>query len=442
MKNGKCITVAHPGGMPGVIFYPCTIEKNIDAVAFAGSLIQASASNLSNLKVVEAYSTKARRKATLELQYTGKTKELMKSRYYITVDDSNALVMEFNTFARNFKAQKPLLLSILSKIKLRSPPAANAAPPRPKPDLANNPDAPFLFEMVQYSSSDGSCRMTIPRGWNVAAQRGTLMVTSPDGGAGFAFSTADFIGQGNVPYLDSSKLPGLHYNYRSPVEAMALVLQLFGATGISSTARYPNNAQASTMSTYLRRSAESEYAMLTYTDKKGKDCKGFFDVTNLKPLYSGKWGTMYEGVWAPRSQFNRYLLTLVDMWESFSINEGWSDAYIRQGVANLKRLGAETIAKSRQYAEEIRQGNLATFNEKMKSGDYIDYKRSTMIRGQQDWVNGLEGGSVYTSDSDGLKRDGRRVIEGQGANYNNFNGQKYDLVPLDVNREFFDAHRK
>ncbi|MDQ7824131.1 MAG: hypothetical protein RDV48_15120 [Candidatus Eremiobacteraeota bacterium] len=435
-KNGKLITASAPCGLPCIVFYSCTITAEFDAVAFSKAILSTSTKYFSDIKITEAFATKDRKRVTLEFQYTYGSKELDKCRYYVTTEGTSALVMECSATAAEFKKQKPLLISMLSKIKLMSPPQAAAAPA--KPDIRNNPDAPFLYEMVPYTSQDGSCRISIPNGWKVTAGKGAMLVTSPDGGSGFAFSTTNFIGQGNVPYLDSGSLPGLHYSYRGPAESMSLVLGLFGSSNIRYS-RYSNNAQAATVSALLRREAESEYAVMTYTSKKGVNTEGFFDITTMKPLASGQWGVMYEGIWAPRSQYNRYLLTLVDMWESFSINEEWAAEYVRQGVENLKRLAADTIAKSRRYAEEIRQANTAAFQERMRSGDYIDYKRSSMIRGQQDWVSGIEGGSVYTSDSDGLNRDGRRIIEGQGANYHNFDGEKHGLIPLDVNREFFDA---
>jgi len=45
----------------------------------------------------------------------------------------------------------------------------------------------------------------------------------------------------------------------------------------------------------------------------------------------------------------------------------------------------------------------AACDERQKSMDHIDYQRTNYLRGQQDRVSSMEGGSVYHTDSRGTK---------------------------------------
>ena len=92
-----------------------------------------------------------------------------------------------------------------------------------------------------------------------------------------------------------------------------------------------------------------------------------------------------------------------------------------------------------RYAEEMRQGNLASHQERMRSGDFISYKHSTYMRGEQEWVTSVNGGTIVTTDHWGLSVGGRYAAEGPRFNYYNFEGEKYGLIPVDSSREVFDA---
>ena len=92
-----------------------------------------------------------------------------------------------------------------------------------------------------------------------------------------------------------------------------------------------------------------------------------------------------------------------------------------------------------RYAEEMRQSSLAAHQNRMRSGDYISYKFSSYMRGEQDWVTSLEGGTVVTSHHSGLTVNGGTTIEGPPFNYYNFQGEQYGLIPVDSSPEVFQA---
>ncbi len=98
-----------------------------------------------------------------------------------------------------------------------------------------------------------------------------------------------------------------------------------------------------------------------------------------------------------------------------------------------------TSSMMSRYAEEMRQSSLASHQNRMRSSDFISYKFSTYMRGEQDWVTSSEGGTVLTSHRWGLTVNGKTTIEGPAFNYYNFQGEKYGLIPVDSSREVYEA---
>jgi hypothetical protein len=77
---------------------------------------------------------------------------------------------------------------------------------------------------------------------------------------------------------------------------------------------------------------------------------------------------------------------------------------------------------------------------RMKSMDFISYKFSTYMRGQQEWVTGLEGGKIFTADYWGLSSGGQTVVEGPPFNYYNYQGDvQHGHIPVDISRELYEA---
>lgn len=86
----------------------------------------------------------------------------------------------------------------------------------------------------------------------------------------------------------------------------------------------------------------------------------------------------------------------------------------------------------------------AAYDERQRSMDYIDYQRTSYIRGQQDWISSMEGGAVYRSDSWGTKNTTTgEYWEGKAYDYYRFQGQnpKYNeqMQPVD-SRALWERH--
>ena len=66
----------------------------------------------------------------------------------------------------------------------------------------------------------------------------------------------------------------------------------------------------------------------------------------------------------------------------------------------------------------------AAYDERQKSMDYIDYQRTSYIRGQQDWISSMEGGTVYRTDSWGTKNTATgEYWEGKAYDYYHYQGK-------------------
>ena len=133
---------------------------------------------------------------------------------------------------------------------------------------------------------------------------------------------------------------------------------------------------------------------------------GIYDVSGSRPLPSGQWGITVSGIWAPEKELPGYLPSLVKMAESYRIDERFATEYVRRGLENLRRMARETSEKMARNAREIRESSMAAYQERQKSLEYIDYKRTGYIRGEQEWLSEAEGGALYKSDHWGLAARG------------------------------------
>ena len=149
-----------------------------------------------------------------------------------------------------------------------------------------------------------------------------------------------------------------------------------------------------------------ETASLSFDSRTGVRCKGVFDVTAFHPLPSGQWGITVTGIWSPEKEIAEYLPSLLRMAESYHINEQFAEDYVRRGLENLRRMTRETSEKAARAAREIRESSMAAYQERQRSMEYIDYKRTGTIRGEQEWLSQAEGGALYKSDHRGLSRVG------------------------------------
>ena len=86
----------------------------------------------------------------------------------------------------------------------------------------------------------------------------------------------------------------------------------------------------------------------------------------------------------------------------------------------------------------------AAYEERQRSMDYIDYQRTNYIRGEQDWISKVEGGTIYHTDTWGTKNTATgEYWKGQPYDYVHFKGEnpKYreQMTTID-SRQLWERH--
>jgi hypothetical protein len=441
VENGKAVTVSDPkSGSRAVMRILKMRDRRENSSDLVSRTLKDYRAAVSGLELAWARSTSDRRRAVIEIRYTGNRKVPMRGRYYFNSQYPEATVFGCEASDREFENHKPLLLSVLANFTILDPSVGvgkpGVSPPRRKA---------LDLQMAKTFSGDRSFSLLVPKGWKLEGAKGQALCATPgDGIAGFIASTISFWGPSRIPNFDSSRIQGvLHSPYRRPVDALILAMRNTGSRNHKVLERAADPARARQVAAYLKRGAEVETASLSFDSRTGVRCKGAFDVTAYHPLPSGQWGITVTGIWSPEKELADYLPSLLQMAESFRINEQFAADYVRRGLENLRRMTRETAEISARGAREIRESSMAAYEERQRSMEYIDYKRTGFIRGEQEWLSQVEGGALYKSDHWGLSREGQTVVEGQDFNYYNYKGKnpRYNetMTPVDISREVYES---
>jgi hypothetical protein len=427
VANGRMVFVTDQKDLSYVnMLFLEKIDPKYDSVTFTASTMKNLSRQIPSLKILEARSSSDRMRTAVKYQKTGPGNIPIEGRYSFNIKHPTAVVFGYEAPAKYFKERVSTLLTVISNITVLDPQTYQRLASQRKEGRSTIPP------MKQTNAPDGTCTLLVPQGWKFEAAKGRALCRAPDGDTGFLFTLIEFIGKSQIPYFDSSKLPGLHYNYMPPADALVVASRHLGSSNHRILERHPNPSLTTPK-------GPAEIALLSYTSNKGTPCIGYFDVVGSYPNASGHWGIIPMGFWAPQNQFAQSLPSLTQMMGSFQINQQWAAEQVRQGMAKVQEMMKKTSSMMSRYAEEMRQSSLASHQNRMKSGDFISYKFSTYMRGEQEWVTGLEGGKIYKTDHWGLSVDGRYVVEGPPFNYYNYQGEKYGHIPVDISREVYEA---
>jgi len=434
--NGRTVMAVAPLGHAFVqLTLLGTDDRTNDSVQLAATTLKNIRAQNPGLRVAWVRTTADRRRTVVEIDYERPDRTAVRGRQYFLLNFPEARVFGYEIEASRFAAMQPELVSVLANFTVLDPTQFRMPASR---------DAGVIETALQPRRlQDGSATLQLPADWQMLGAKGAVLTKSRDGNAGFAFSTADFWGASNIPYFDSPQLPGvIHAPYMPPVDALVTLMKRHGSRDFRVLQRASDPARAAAVSAGINRRSDVETALLAFTNESGVRCKGYFEVIGTSPLASGHWGILYFAVWAAEAQFDRYLPMLVQISASFRIDERWAADYIARGIENLKRQMAKTSQMMADTARSARESSLAAFQERARSSDYIDYKRTQTIRGEQEWVSQVEGGALYRSDHWGLSREGERVGEGQPYNYYNYEGgnPRYNeqMTPVDASREVYE----
>jgi len=434
-SNGKMVFVTDESGLSQVnMTFLENIDPGLDSVSFASVTLKNVIKEMPDLKILDAKSSRDRMHTVVKYQRTGNKQHLIEGRSCFNVKRPTALATGYEAPSEQFKERLSTLLTVIANIA----PLDAQGYQRLASDTKGKGTVPL--PMRESSAPDGTCRLSIPQGWTLTAGKGAALCTSSDGDIGYLFANISFVGQSRIPYFDSRSIPGnLRYNYMMPVDALIVAGRHSGSRDHRIIERYPNPSWAKEASFSLKRGVDAEVALISFTSKNGVPVTGYYDVLGLHPDNAGQWAIIPMGFWAPTSQFAKYLPTLLKIAESYRINEQWATDYVRRGQEKVREMMKRTSSMMSRYAEEMRQSSLAGHQNRMKSSDFTSYKFSTYMRGEQEWVTSLEGGTVVTTDHWGLSVGGKSIVEGPPFNYYNFQGEKYGLIPVDISREVYEA---
>jgi hypothetical protein len=433
-SNGRMVFVTDP---QNVCYASGLFLENInpedDSVTFAGSSLRNVSKQMPSLKPLESRSTRDRMQTVVKYQRSGPKDILIEGKYSFNIKRPTAVVFGYEAPAKQFKETLPTLLTIIANITILDDQAYRTQASQAKGGESTVPP------MREVSAKDNTCRLMVPDGWNLIAEKGAAVCSSPDENAGYLFTTVGFVARSRIPYFDSSQMPGLHYEYMRPIDALIVAARHMGSSNHKVLERHANPTVSMEGSMFSNKQVDAEIALISYTNRKGLPCIGYYEVMGGPPDNAGQWGIIPMGFWAPESQFARFLPSLIQIAESFRINQEWASKYVQEGMAKVREKMKDTSSMMYRYAREMRASSLAGHQNRMRSSDYTSYKHSTCMRGQQEWVTSVEGGTVVTTDHWGLSVGGKTVVEGPPFNYYNFQGEKYGLIPVDSSREVFEA---
>ncbi|MEW6721166.1 MAG: hypothetical protein AB1346_12010 [Thermodesulfobacteriota bacterium] len=441
IEGGKAVAVTDPGGDSAVFL---RIRKMRDpgekAAAIASRTLKELRAGASGWTLEWARSTADRRRAVAEFRYAGARNVPMRGRYYFNAKYPDATAFGYVAPEKEIERIRPTLLSVISNFTILDPSARGkeAPPPRRAPGIAELP-------LEKRTAKDGSCSILAPKGWKLDAGKGQLLCVPPgDGIAGFIAAPVEFRGPSRLPYFQAPNVPGtIRSPYLPPADALILGMRAWGSRNHKVIERASDPGRAREASAFLKRGVDIEVASIAFDSRTGVPCRGYYDVTGFHPMPSGQWGINVIGIWAPQKELAGYLPTLARMAESYSVDRQFADKYVREGMEKVRRMARQTSEMVARNAGEIRESSMAAYRERQKSQEYIDYKRTGYIRGEQEWVSEAEGGALYKSDHWGLSREGERVVEGQEYNYYNFKGKnpRYNeiMTPVDISREVYES---
>jgi hypothetical protein len=155
-------------------------------------------------------------------------------------------------------------------------------------------------------------------GWKFTAGKGKFS-TSPREDSGYLYAVIGKLARSRIPYFDSANIPGLHYEYMPPVDALITASKHSGGTNHRVIERYSNQAWANQASAYLKKRVDAELALISVTNKQGVPCTGYYDVW-LLPDNAGQWGIIVMGIWH-RRPVRTAASSLIKIAESYCLNE-------------------------------------------------------------------------------------------------------------------------
>ncbi len=425
----RYVTAADPSGKSAVFFSTGTAAQGTTTTSLAKQANAGLGQKAKDLEIRNALASRDGSSLVYDGTYSPAKRGKTQFRAWVSQKGNDFTLSRIEAPAGQFEAMKPTLLTVLSNIKITKGSFSTQAAA-----------APVKVQLVTYRQHDGSASFLLPQSWQCQDHGKGLFVAGDP--AGYAFIS------GSVQLLSPQlrvNTPGVLVSpFLNSHQAWQFITARYGLASNMRFEKITPRQDLMSQAVQAGIPASIEEYVYTFTNKEGRACKGFTFGMSVGTHSGLNWSFRHLTVAAPANQFNAWAGTLGTMMGSYKINERWAQAYVAQGQQRLREMQKQTSAMVARNAQEIRQTMQAAYDERQKSMDYIDYQRTNYIRGQQDWISDMEGGTVYRTDNWGTKNTTTgEYWEGKAYDYYHYKGKnpKYNeqMQPVD-SRALWERH--
>jgi hypothetical protein len=426
----RTIIITDPAGSGQAGMYYGKNPVGQDVVALLKVFLGATGQSYPDLTITRADASEDKHRVAVRSTFTRPDMGPREFRCWISGTGDEFVFTGIEAAKGKMAKTRPLLLTILSNIRVF------------KGAFASGPPVVQLPPLVQHELSDGSARFLLPQGWGCKELgKAGFIAADPAGQYAFLVASVDVL----TPQLNVT-VPGVPVApYQSPSRAMKMLGEWQGsATNLTFEKVIPREDVAQQMAQVYTAGPVTVEEFIYTCDTKAGRSKGYsFGFTFGSRINAG-WNFRHLTVMAPADKFDGVLGTFIRMLDSYRIDDEWAKTYVQQGLIRLRQLQQQTAAIVARNAQEIHDMMQAAYDERQRSMDYIDYQRSNYIRGEQDWISGMEGGTVYHTDTWGTRNTVTgESWEGKPYDYVNFEGDNprhnETMTPID-SRALWERH--
>ena len=407
----RTVRASDTSGRSAVFFSTGAAPQGENAAALAKRANAGLGRQAGDLAIRSAFSSRDGSALVYDGVYTPPKRGKTEFRTWVSRKGDDFTLSRIEAPAGQFEAMKPMLLTVLSNIRVTKGSFAIQAAA-----------APVEVQLVTHRLRDGSASFLMPQGWQCQdTGKGLFAAGDP---SGYSFIS------GNVELLTPQMRvnpPGILVSpYLAPGQAWQFITARYG---LASNMRFekviPRADMARQMGqVYTVGPVTVEELVYTFTSREGRPTKGYTYGISFGSRLGTNWSFRHLTVTAPADRFGAWAGTFGSMMGSYRINERWAQEYVTQGARRLREMQQQTSAMVARNAQEIRQMMQAAYDERQRSMDYIDYQRTSYIRGQQDWISSMEGGTVYRTDNWGTKNTTTgEYWEGKAYDYYHYQGK-------------------
>jgi len=426
----KTLFISDPTGLYGVAMFYGVSPTGKDVLTLASLFANRIKQQFPDLSIPKVMLSKDRRRVVFDGVFTNAQKSRREFRTWVSGGDGNFTYSSIEASEGQLGVSKPLLLTILANIQIMK-------------GAFQTRSAPVKVAMTQTRLHDGSATFQMPQNWKHQSF-GTGFFIAKDPGGLFSFMVAAT--EAVTPQLGVNSPKLVVSPYLAPSRALQFFAQRQGLLAnmqfLQVIPRQDLGRQIGQV--YTSGPVTVEEFVYTFTSQDQR-CKGYSFGISFGSRLNTNWKLWHMTVAAPADQFEAFVSNFVTMCQSYNINDKFAQDYIARGMERLRQMQKETAVIVARNAREIREMMQAAYDERQKSMEYIDYQRTTYIRGESDWVSSMEGGSIYHSDRWGTKNTASgEYYEGQPYNYFNYTGKnpKYNEQMQEINnRELYEKHK-